>query len=250
MIAQGRTAALALLILLPAAGCGAASDPDDVTVAEVTDGRITRAQLEYYFKSNLLEETGDEPLPADEMNTVRSRLLDALIEERILLAEADLQGIRVADAEIEAYLAQGEPDPDPAGEAEARRRLRLEKLQAKIAHELPPIEDLVPHRGESLLLDCVLEHDDESTVARVVVGSRKCLEKADGTIAPWVALEYMSQCIAAHESLLAAEDGGSRTPGYLTAAVGVRLHRSRFEVGEHGRANVRHRAPPLKYCPE
>ena len=107
------------------------------------------------------------------------------------------------------------------------------------AAELQPIEGLVPHRGESLLLDCVLEHDDESTVVRVVVGSRKCLEKADGTIAPWVALEYMSQCIAAHESLLAADGSGSPTPGYLTAAVGVRLHRSRFEAGERLRVRTR-----------
>ena len=107
------------------------------------------------------------------------------------------------------------------------------------AAELPPIEGLVPHRGESLLLDCVLEHDDESTVVRVVVGSHKCLEKPDGTIAPWVAIEYMSQCIAAHESLLAADGRGSRTPGYLTAAVGVRLHRSRFEAGEQLRVRTR-----------
>jgi predicted hotdog family 3-hydroxylacyl-ACP dehydratase len=107
------------------------------------------------------------------------------------------------------------------------------------AAELPPIEGLIPHHGESLLLDCVLEHDDESTVARVVVGSRKCLEKADGTIAPWVALEYMSQCIAAHGSLLAADRGRSPTPGYLTAAVGVRLHRSHFEAGERLRVRTR-----------
>ena len=107
------------------------------------------------------------------------------------------------------------------------------------AAELPPIEDLVPHRGESLLLDCVFEHDDESTSVCVVVGSQKCLEKADGTIAPWVALEYMSQCVAAHESLLAADDSGSPTPGYLTGAVGVRLHRSRFEVGEQLRVRTR-----------
>jgi predicted hotdog family 3-hydroxylacyl-ACP dehydratase len=107
------------------------------------------------------------------------------------------------------------------------------------AAELPPIEGLVPHRGESLLLDCVLEHDDESTVARVVVGSRKCLAKADGTIAPWVALEYMSQCVAAHESLLAEDGNGSPSPGYLTAAIGVRLHRSRFEAGEQLRVRTR-----------
>ncbi len=105
--------------------------------------------------------------------------------------------------------------------------------------ELPPIEGLIPHRGESLLLDCVLEHDDESTSVRVVVGAHKCLEKADGTIAPWAALEYMSQCIAAHESLVATDDGGSRIPGYLTAAVGVRLHRSRFEAGERLRVRTR-----------
>jgi predicted hotdog family 3-hydroxylacyl-ACP dehydratase len=108
-----------------------------------------------------------------------------------------------------------------------------------IAAELPPIEDLVPHRGESLLLDCVLEHDDESTSVRVVVGSQKCLDKADGTIAPWVAIEYMSQCIAAHESLLAEDDSEPPTPGYLTAAVGVRLYRSRFEAGERLRVRTR-----------
>lgn len=105
--------------------------------------------------------------------------------------------------------------------------------------ELPPIEGLIPHRGESLLLDCVLEHDDESTSVRVVVGTHKCLEKADGTIAPWAALEYMSQCIAVHESLVATDGGGSRIPGYLTAAVGVRLHRSRFEAGERLRVQTR-----------
>lgn len=107
------------------------------------------------------------------------------------------------------------------------------------AAELPPIEGLVPHRGDSLLLDCVLEHDDENTVARVVVGSRKCLARADGTIAPWVVLEYMSQCVAAHESLMVADDSGSSTPGYLTAAVGVQLHRSHFEVGEQLRVQTR-----------
>ena len=107
------------------------------------------------------------------------------------------------------------------------------------AAELPPIEGLVPHRGQSLLLDCVLEHDDERTVVRVVVGSSKCLEKPDGTIAPWVAIEYMSQCIAVHESLLAEDDSGPPTPGYLTTAIGVRLHRSRFEVGECLRVRTR-----------
>ena len=105
--------------------------------------------------------------------------------------------------------------------------------------ELPPIEGLIPHRGESLLLDRVLEHDEESTSARVVVGTPKWLEKADGTIAPWAALEYMSQCIAVHESLCARGDGGSRIPGYLTAAVGLRLHRSHFEAGEHLRVQTR-----------
>jgi predicted hotdog family 3-hydroxylacyl-ACP dehydratase len=105
--------------------------------------------------------------------------------------------------------------------------------------DLPPIEGLIPHRGESLLLDRVLEHDEESTSARVVVGSTKFLERTDGTTAPWAALEYMSQCIAVRESLLATGDGGSRIPGYLTAAVGLRLHRSHFEAGEHLRVTTR-----------
>ena len=105
--------------------------------------------------------------------------------------------------------------------------------------ELPPIEGLIPHRGESLLLDCVLEHDDESTSVRVVVGTPRFLEKADGSVAAWAALEYMCQCMAVHESLVAAVGDDARIPGYLTAAVGVRLHRSRFEPGERLRVRTR-----------
>jgi len=32
--------------------------------------------------------------------------------------------------------------------------------------ELPAIEELIPHRGESILLDRVIAHDRESTTAR------------------------------------------------------------------------------------
>jgi len=172
MNAQRRTAVPVMLWLLLVTGCGGPSGPEQIIVAEVGDGRITRVELEYYLESNLLQETDDEPLPANEMNAIRSRLLDALVEERILLAEADRHGIQVTDIEIGAYVAQGEPGPtektpdaDPRWRA-ARRRLRIEKLQAKIALELPPIED----REVLEFMDRQIEQpDDRELVLRALM---------------------------------------------------------------------------------
>jgi predicted hotdog family 3-hydroxylacyl-ACP dehydratase len=107
------------------------------------------------------------------------------------------------------------------------------------AAELPPVGELIPHRGHALLLDRVLEHDGESTTARVAVGRQTWLKSEDGSVAAWVALEYMAQCVAAHEGVRALLEGRPPVRGSLAAAVGVRLHRSRFEPGELLRVRTR-----------
>jgi predicted hotdog family 3-hydroxylacyl-ACP dehydratase len=101
------------------------------------------------------------------------------------------------------------------------------------ATELPEVRELVPHRGKSLLLDCLLAHDGESTTARVVVGGQSWLTAEDGSVASWLALEYMAQCVAAHEGLLARIEGCPPVLGFLVNAVGVRIELPRFEAGQH-----------------
>lgn len=99
-------------------------------------------------------------------------------------------------------------------------------------NDLPPVSELLPHQGKVLLLDRVLEHDDESTTTRVSIERQSWLKRQDGSVASWVALEYMAQCIATHEGIRAYLSGSPPVPGSLAAVVGVRLYRSYFEAGE------------------
>ena len=100
------------------------------------------------------------------------------------------------------------------------------------AIDIPPVSELVPHAGGVILLDRVLEHDGESTTARVTVAKQTWLKRADGSVASWVALEYMAQCIAAHEGIRARVEGRPPVRGSVSAAFGVRLYRSRFGADE------------------
>ena len=105
--------------------------------------------------------------------------------------------------------------------------------------EAPPIEELIPHRGESILLDRVIDHDRESTTAVAVVGGHRWLRQPDGSVAAWLAIEYMAQCVAAHEGMLARADGRTLPLGFLVGATGLRLGASRFRGDEQLRVRVR-----------
>ena len=105
--------------------------------------------------------------------------------------------------------------------------------------ELPPIEELIPHCGGSVLLDRVLAHDGDSTTARVVVGSRGWLRQRDGSVASWLAIEYMAQCIAAHEGMLARTDGRTLPLGFLVSVKRLRLGAQRFDRDEVLRVSTR-----------
>jgi predicted hotdog family 3-hydroxylacyl-ACP dehydratase len=49
--------------------------------------------------------------------------------------------------------------------------------------EAPPIDELIPHAGESILLDRVVAHSPERTTARVIVGNKRWLTQPDGSVA-------------------------------------------------------------------
>ena len=106
-------------------------------------------------------------------------------------------------------------------------------------NDLPPMRELLPHQGKVLLLDRVLEHDPESMTTRVSIERQTWLKREDGSVASWVALEYMAQCIAAHEGIRAHLSGSPPVPGSLAAVVGVRLYRSYFRAGEVLRVRTR-----------
>ena len=158
---RARAACLALPLLAAALACdNPPSDPSGVVAAYVGNAPLYRSDVERYFESNLVEVEQEEDLPPETIDEVKSRLLDALIEERILYAEAERRGIGVSAKEVAAYLDMGAADAaDDAArrswrEVEARQRLMIQKLQEQVIREQPePTDDEIAvyaeaHRAE------------------------------------------------------------------------------------------------------
>jgi peptidyl-prolyl cis-trans isomerase C len=139
----------ALLLLLGCAiACDSSSgDPRKIVVVHLGDQQLMLSELESYLQANLLglEEEG-EPKSV-EQDRVKSRMLDAFVEERLLLAEAGRRGLQVEDWEVDAYLALDEPAEEGAGEAVAarqelaRQRLLVQMLREGTILGLPPLQE-------------------------------------------------------------------------------------------------------------
>ena len=84
-----------------------------------------------------------------------------------------------------------------------------------MAEPLPPIADVLPHRGSMLLLSSVLEHSEDHTVCAVDVDVETPFAGPEGTVPAMVAIEYMAQCVAAHAGLRARARGEPARIGFL-----------------------------------
>ena len=130
--------------LLVACGEPAPRDPAQTVIADLGDDPLMLSDLERYLEANLLAEEPPSPRAGDQA-AVRSRLLDALIDERLLLNEARRLGVEVADREVEAYLGL-DRDVDEWTVSEPRfreghRRLMIHKLHEALARRQPAISD-------------------------------------------------------------------------------------------------------------
>ncbi len=92
------------------------------------------------------------------------------------------------------------------------------------------VEKLLPHDGDMVLLDRVLEYDEDSLIAEVVVRSDGLFD--DGKTAPaWLGIEYMAQTVAAHGGMMCYLAGRPIDLGFL---LGTRRYNSNvafFTVG-------------------
>jgi predicted hotdog family 3-hydroxylacyl-ACP dehydratase len=104
--------------------------------------------------------------------------------------------------------------------------------------ELPPVLEVLPHRSPVLLLERLVEHDARATSARVTVGKAAWMRRADGSVPSWLALEYMAQCVAAHEGLLARDEGRPLPRGFLVGAHGLVLHCASLSPGQRLRVRA------------
>jgi predicted hotdog family 3-hydroxylacyl-ACP dehydratase len=89
---------------------------------------------------------------------------------------------------------------------------------------LPPIEDIIPHRGTMLLLDRVIAFENESTTAEYSPRDDSWYTDDQGNMPAWMGIELMAQTVAAHVSLLKRSENTPLQPGVL---LGTRSYRSK-----------------------
>ncbi|MCB5188046.1 hotdog family protein [Methylobacillus caricis] len=67
---------------------------------------------------------------------------------------------------------------------------------------LPPIQDLLLHSGDMVMLERILSVDDEQTLAECIPQAGAWYADHAGNMPAWIGIELMAQAIAAHVGLL------------------------------------------------
>jgi len=141
---RGLSRGLLLALLVGALACGEAELPEpEARVVVWLDGESqSLADLQRYLDANLLVAESEQIGEGEQQWRVKSRLFDAFLDERLLLAEARRRGFAVSDIEVEDHLGllQDEVVTGP-GWDQARRRLLVRKLEAAVAAQLRPVTD-------------------------------------------------------------------------------------------------------------
>lgn len=105
--------------------------------------------------------------------------------------------------------------------------------------EYPPLEALVPHRGRMVLVNGIVEHTPEETCCRIDIAADAVVVNEDGSVSPWVALEYLAQTIAVHAGLTAWKLDEPVRLGFLIGSRRVEFAGA-MRAGQSLLATVRH----------
>ena len=97
---------------------------------------------------------------------------------------------------------------------------------------LPPVEDLLPHRGTMLLLDRVTEFAADTVVAEYAPRADAWYSDDKGNMVAWVGIELMAQTVAAHVALTKRLIG---LPVKMGALLGTRSYRTNTASFASGR---------------
>jgi len=102
-----------------------------------------------------------------------------------------------------------------------------------------PVNGLLPHAGEMILLDAVLEHGSEHVTCSRHVPTAGLFHDADGTLPAWLGVELMAQAIAAWAGYLARENGDSVRLGFLLGTRHYTCNVANFAPGSELRIEAR-----------
>jgi predicted hotdog family 3-hydroxylacyl-ACP dehydratase len=93
-----------------------------------------------------------------------------------------------------------------------------------------PIEELLPHAGEMILLDAVLEAGEEHMVCRRSVRPDP-FSDTDGSLPAWAGVELMAQCVAAWAGWQARHEQRAVQLGFLLGTRHYRCDVAAFPAG-------------------
>ncbi len=79
----------------------------------------------------------------------------------------------------------------------------------------PSVAALLPHRGEMLLIDRVLDSAGDRTTVEATLKADAWYSDAQGNAPAWIGVELMAQAISAHASLVAIAAGAAPRRGVL-----------------------------------
>ncbi|HEV8701026.1 MAG TPA: peptidyl-prolyl cis-trans isomerase [Candidatus Polarisedimenticolia bacterium] len=253
---NGRVFVARALLLACASILGCTSHKDDSTAGASTSPGASRAQA--MLDAQVVATVGGEPIPmkaferyladnsgdsedeeAEQTNAIRSRLLDQMIEEQLLMRQAKGLGVTVSEAEVDDYLAQigvSEGEAEVAGgegkEAfrdKVRQGLILQKVKDKAVMskvEVTPgeVEDYLKKQPEAARVP-------RSVVLRQILIDDKSLAER---LAAQLAKEPARFEALARENSVAPDKGQARA--YTEEQLPVELREALFQL-EPGRAS-------------
>ena len=94
-----------------------------------------------------------------------------------------------------------------------------------------PIAELLPHAGDMILLDEVVNCGDEDIETRLIVRPDGLFSQADGSLPAWVGIEIMAQSVAAYAGYQARLAGLPVELGFLLGTRRFECNVERFPAG-------------------
>ena len=88
---------------------------------------------------------------------------------------------------------------------------------------LPAVSDLISHRDNMLMLDCICTFNNEFTIAEYTPQRQAWYADAQGNMPAWIGIELMAQTIAAHSGLMKHTEHNQAKQGVL---LGTRSYHS------------------------
>lgn len=92
------------------------------------------------------------------------------------------------------------------------------------------VTDLIPHSGSMVLLDRIINYDDQSLTAELVVRDDGLLGD-DKSVPSWAGIEYMAQTIAAYAGISARQANEPIRLGFLLGTRRFSSNIAAFKVG-------------------